>query len=90
MEDGSFGTRETSETTESLSPLRLSPPYSLTSTCSAKEHGSSIVNGFQKDSRAEKELLQQDHGGWGVIDVHKIALRILLIASGFGVFLATT
>ena len=26
----------------------------------------------------------------GVMDVHKLALRILLKASGFGVFLATT
>jgi len=64
-EDGSFGTREILETTESLSPLRLSPPYSSSSIRSAKAHGSSTVNGFQKDSRAEKELLQQDHGGYG-------------------------
>lgn len=64
-EDGSFGTREISETTESLSPLRLSPQYLSSSICSAKAHGSSTVNGFQNDSRSEKEKLQQDYGGCG-------------------------
>ena len=64
-EDGSFGTREISETTESLSPLQLSLQYSSSSTYSAKAHGSSIANGLQKDLRSEKEMLQKDHGGCG-------------------------
>ena len=64
-EERSFGMREISETTESLSPLQLSQQYSSSSTCSVNAHQSSTANGFQNDSRSENELHQQDHGVCG-------------------------
>ena len=61
----SIGTREISETTESLSPSRLSAQHSSSPTCSAGAHPSSKANGIQNDSRSETELRRQYPGVCG-------------------------
>ena len=64
-EDGSFGTREMSETTDSLPPSPSSPQYSSFSTCPAIAQRFLTVIGSQNDSKSEKELPQKNHGDCG-------------------------
>ena len=68
-EDGSFGWREATETTHYYTSSYLSSQHLSWPTRSVKPHQSSTASGVPNDSKSEKQLLDQDHGGCGQVNL---------------------